>query len=599
MSQFNALRSATNPDQIYFDVTATNFSDFTTPPPKFYYNERREAPFIEKPEDYYLTISRFTCETNSLPVFIPTIASVQQQGKKSPFDADPNLTIYSVTLQLVDRSVDPPQYGDYYTIPIIWKPQDQSIPPPPFLANGTQDNTTGYYNCTSFSYLTYLIQEALNTAFCCLDAQLSSKSVTNPATIPPIFGWDSVTQKAFFCVETAGYVMGGSYQVSISPSAQITNVWTPAVSVVNSDLVDTQSAAMDYIVDNETAFTNVLAKSTAAPKVGGGSGAAAWFNNLGNKIKSGFQKSVNGIKTAATDLTKAVKAIGENNSGGAAIDAGKAVKALGSTNPAAAPITQPIANGFGNILESGGQKLQEFQGNNPNEGSGNNPSRPTIIIQNPNQRPPIYSKLNYAGTNRVLEVFFNAPLFQLFNSFPAFGNGFKTELATGQRNYRFIFANLNGIGETQITPTYGKTTNPIKVTTIIQEYSTIANISPITSVVFCSNTLPIVPNLVSTPLVYNDSQIISKGGVDAAFVNVITDLASTDGNYRPYLVYLPSAQYRYITLRGNQPLYNLDLTIFYRTKYGDLIPFTLASGASVTIKLAFIKKSSIGNKELV
>lgn len=64
-----------------------------------------------------------------------------------------------------------------------------------------------------------------------------------------------------------------------------------------------------------------------------------------------------------------------------------------------------------------------------------------------------------------------------------------------------------------------------------------------------------------------------------------------DGNYRPFVVYEPSAEYRLVSLHGNRPLYNLDLSIFYKTKFGDLIPFTLASGASVTLKLAFFKKS--------
>jgi hypothetical protein len=128
---------------------------------------------------------------------------------------------------------------------------------------------------------------------------------------------------------------------------------------------------------------------------------------------------------------------------------------------------------------------------------------------------------------------------------------------------------------------------------IYQEYPTIENWSPILAIVFVSNTLPIEPNNVSTPVVYNNNNQIVLGGNNADTANIITDLVSDTGNYRPALVYLPSSQYRYITLYGNRPLYNLDLSIFYRIKTGQLIPFTLNSGGSVTVKFAFIKKTSV------
>jgi len=37
----------------------------------------------------------------------------------------------------------------------------------------------------------------------------------------------------------------------------------------------------------------------------------------------------------------------------------------------------------------------------------------------------------------------------------------------------------------------------------------------------------------------------------------------------------------------------LDLQIFYRLKTGELVPFRIGSGESVTIKIAFIKKGSV------
>jgi hypothetical protein len=221
------------------------------------------------------------------------------------------------------------------------------------------------------------------------------------------------------------------------------------------------------------------------------------------------------------------------------------------------------------------------------------PNAITPIVQN------APSWLNYTGSNAVIEVSFNAALYQLFNSFPAYANGYSTELAKFGKNYRIIVANSSGVNETTYSPTYpiaaSASAAPFKATVVTQEYPTVFNMSPITSVVFCSNTLPIQPNMVSTPVLYNNGQQVQMPGMNSAIANIITDMTVESGNYRPYLVYLPQAQYRLITMNSNRPLYNLDLSIFYRTKFGDLIPFQLASGSSVTIKLAFLKKPAAGS----
>ena len=55
MSQFNVIKNDSNPDQVYFDVTVTNFQSTTTQPPVFYYNEQRTMPFVSVPEDYFIS----------------------------------------------------------------------------------------------------------------------------------------------------------------------------------------------------------------------------------------------------------------------------------------------------------------------------------------------------------------------------------------------------------------------------------------------------------------------------------------------------------------------------------------------------------------
>jgi hypothetical protein len=412
MSQLNVVKNAVSADQIYFDVTVTNTQSTTTVPPIFYYNEGRTIPFVLNPEEYNLSILRFTVDTGTLPVFIPVIQSNQ---------ANVNLTIYSVTIQYTD-----PVSGDVFTSQqfIEWIPQDASIPVPPApnaTPNGQQIVETGYYNCYSYSYWCYLVDVAMSDAFDAVVAQALAHvpAVTVPAQYAPVMTWDTSSSSASLFAQASYYDTG--------------------------------------------------------------------------VFQAGFEV---------------------------------------------------------------------------------NPLFPTA---NP------------------VQLYFNAPLFSLFSSFPAKYLGFQG--VTLGRNFQFEPTTIGGTQVQTIQPPF----NPSSPTAppswiacnIYQEFSTTPSWTPITAFVFTSNTLPIFPNQVSTPLVYNNLQQVVLGGNNADTLNIITDLVSDTGTYKPNLVYEPTAQYRYITLFGNRPLFNIDLQIYYRTKLGGLIPFRLQSGGTVTMKIAFIKKGSL------
>ena len=188
-------------------------------------------------------------------------------------------------------------------------------------------------------------------------------------------------------------------------------------------------------------------------------------------------------------------------------------------------------------------------------------------------------------------VFMNAPLFSLFNSFPSVYLGYNV---TNGKNYKIPFVDIGGTNIVTLIPPLQFPVPPATYVTYrailwTQEQSTIASWSPILSVVFTSNTLPIEANQVSTPVVFSNNQNIALGGNNADFQNIITDIVSQDGNYRPNLVYNPSAEYRRIALKGNRPLYSIDLNIYYKIITGELIPMRLFSGESCTMKILFEK----------
>jgi hypothetical protein len=184
-----------------------------------------------------------------------------------------------------------------------------------------------------------------------------------------------------------------------------------------------------------------------------------------------------------------------------------------------------------------------------------------------------------------IKIFFNTSLAQLFSSFPVIISsttpGLNAQLITD------TFSNSNVIQYPPANPTY----DAIQV---FQEYSTIALWSPITAIVFTSNTLPIISNQVSTPIVFNNGSTFGGNGNNSLVNQVITDFISDNGVYKPNLVYEPTAQYRYIQLMGNNPLNTFDLQVYFKDKIGQLNPFYLSSGSTATIKILFTKKNTLG-----
>jgi hypothetical protein len=188
-----------------------------------------------------------------------------------------------------------------------------------------------------------------------------------------------------------------------------------------------------------------------------------------------------------------------------------------------------------------------------------------------------------------IKIYFNPPLFALFNSFPSYNYGTGSGVSLG-RNYQMLIADFTGVN-TILLPT-----NPIAPavqtiwTQMFQEFSTIDTWSPVASIVFVSNTIPIVSNQLSAPLVFNNGQSSSGIGNNSNFAQIITDMTTNQQVFKPNVLYNPTAEYRRIDMTGNTPLSNIDINVYWRDKLGQLIPFTLASGATASVKFLFERK---------
>jgi hypothetical protein len=226
------------------------------------------------------------------------------------------------------------------------------------------------------------------------------------------------------------------------------------------------------------------------------------------------------------------------------------------------------------------------------------------------ERPPPFT----------FNVAMNASLYALFSSFPATETILTT--TTGERE-KFYIIDITSPGFPMTLPnptinktlyssyifntliystsTFSYTINPSPVPAFTttytyanqfikqsQELSTIDVWCPVNSIVFTTNTLPIIVNQFSSNATINAERMSSETG--AEFALIITDLQTNQQGYKPNVLYTPSAEYRRIDMTGNNGLTNIDIRVFWRAKTGQLIPFKLSSGASTSIKLLFQKK---------
>ena len=189
-------------------------------------------------------------------------------------------------------------------------------------------------------------------------------------------------------------------------------------------------------------------------------------------------------------------------------------------------------------------------------------------------------------TSNYIRIYFNPSLFNLFSSFPFIIES--QDVVPNGKNARLI---MSGFGGANLVP-FPPVAPLYTALQIVQEYSTLALWTPVTSVVFTSNTLPIVANQVSAPLLFFNGKKFQSGGNNSNIAQVITDFVTSDGIYKPNIVYTPSAQYRLVSLVGNTPLYNLDIEVFYRNRVGELIPFRLGAGNTATVKILFTRRGT-------
>jgi hypothetical protein len=187
----------------------------------------------------------------------------------------------------------------------------------------------------------------------------------------------------------------------------------------------------------------------------------------------------------------------------------------------------------------------------------------------------------------TIGVFFNTPLATLYNNFPMRQFAFNSPLGYDSK---LIFQNISYLNTLTITvnPAVPTTYTAIQIT---QEGQTTALLNPIESVIFTSSLLPVVPEQVGVPKLFNiDVPSSFSAGNNSNIAPIITDFEipwSAFNTYKPSLSYTPTAEYRMIDLVGSSPVSGIDIQCFWKDRYGINHPFLLGSGCSANLKIMF------------
>jgi hypothetical protein len=184
--------NSSDPYNLYYDINVVTDYDPTLTgdtAPALTFTETRQNPIINYPEDYLLSVVRFTLDSPTLPIWSPDVLLAAGQN-------DPNKLIYSFTMKVVDYAV-PAAPVTYYTTaaaggPTNWQfiPDDLTLPVPvaPFVF---QTLSNPYYYVYEFSRALAIMNNAVKTAFNRMNATLT-------AALQPVIGNTAATPVAIY-----------------------------------------------------------------------------------------------------------------------------------------------------------------------------------------------------------------------------------------------------------------------------------------------------------------------------------------------------------------------------------------------------------------
>lgn len=174
-----------------------------------------------------------------------------------------------------------------------------------------------------------------------------------------------------------------------------------------------------------------------------------------------------------------------------------------------------------------------------------------------------------------INMIMNNSLYYLFYSFPV------SRVSIGANTYFELIA-------TNVTIT--TLTVPAPATILLQERNSTNLWDQISSVCITSQTIPVVRSQTLAPGLYYEGEPLRTPN-NALTQPILLEFSVQNSEYNRSITYNPTAQYKTFCLNSDCALYNFDIKFWYRSSTGILRPIALNSGASLTVKLGFFKRS--------
>jgi hypothetical protein len=182
---------------------------------------------------------------------------------------------------------------------------------------------------------------------------------------------------------------------------------------------------------------------------------------------------------------------------------------------------------------------------------------------------PIYSQDGSPHIN----IFFNNALYYLFYSFSA------SRTAIGPNTYFELIINSTS----STTDTGG---NLI----LLQERNSTNLWDQISSICITSQTIPIVRSQTLAPALFYEGGLVPNVN-NSLTQPILLEYSVENSEYNRNITYNPTAQYKTFCLNSDPPLFNFDVKFWYRSTVGILRPLALNSGATMSVKIGFFKRS--------
>jgi hypothetical protein len=248
--QINSKYDPTQPYHSYYSVDMIN-NDTTgsRPLPALSFDEIRNSPYLSAPENYFLSVVRFSIQTPTLPVFIPQVELGQ---------TNPNRLIYTFTMSYTFG-------GNTYNFqqPIIYIPFDlsQPTPAPPLTF---QDLTSQYYYMFSYQQWTSMLNQALTDCFNGLNALVVGAGGVLPTTNPPFLEFDPQNYVFTLNADELGYASTLPSPISLFCNSRLHTLLSSFQFIKYGDFGVANGRNFQFMIYNSNNLNQIILPSYTA-----------------------------------------------------------------------------------------------------------------------------------------------------------------------------------------------------------------------------------------------------------------------------------------------------------------------------------------------